>query len=133
MVGRSHNCIPAQTKCRCAHYSVLNKGFRGVCHSPYIAQRICANTMSSELPDAPRNVPRPCPDLDAQILQLYFHLYLNRVCSSDRDRAGGLSHIVTFFRDTWNWPMPSEHFRTIILLNADTSFHSLLALLHSIE
>ena len=32
-----HSCIPAQTKCRCAYYSPLNKGFRGVCHSPYSA------------------------------------------------------------------------------------------------
>ena len=41
-----------------------------------------------------------------------FGIYLNRLCTSDRDRAGGLSHIVTRFRDTYNWPVPYEHFRS---------------------
>jgi hypothetical protein len=41
-----------------------------------------------------------------------FEGYLNRLCNSDRDRAGGLSHIVTRFRETYNWPVPYEHFRS---------------------
>jgi hypothetical protein len=41
-----------------------------------------------------------------------FEGYLNRVCSNDRDGAGGLSHIITRFRGTYNWPIPYEHFRS---------------------
>jgi hypothetical protein len=41
-----------------------------------------------------------------------FEGYLNRVCNNDRDGAGGLSHIVTWFRKTYHWPVPHEHFRS---------------------
>ena len=41
-----------------------------------------------------------------------FRGYLDRLCTSDRDGAGGLSHIVTRFRDTYNWPVPYDHFRS---------------------
>ena len=77
----------------------------------HIAQRICANSMSLDYHMLQRTYRDHALTSTADLATI-FHLYLNRVCSSDRDRAGGLSHIVTFFRDTWNWPMPSEHFRT---------------------
>ena len=76
-----------------------------------IAQQICANSMSPDYQMLQRTYRDHALTSTANLATI-FHLYLNRVCSSDRDRAGGLSHIVTFFRDTWNWPMPSEHFRT---------------------
>jgi hypothetical protein len=41
-----------------------------------------------------------------------FEGYVNRMCNSDRDGVGGLSHIVTRFRATYNWPVPYEHFRS---------------------
>ena len=76
-----------------------------------IAQRICANSMSPDYQMLQQTYRDHALTSTADLATI-FHLYLNRVCSSDRDRAGGLSHIVTFFCNTWNWPMPSEHFRT---------------------
>ena len=123
MVGRSHSCIPAQTKCRCAHYSLLNKGFRGVCHSLYSATNQRQHHVSGLL-DAPTNVLKPCPDLEREFCNYISLVPKSSVQQWQRPRWRAISHYHILPRH-----MELAHaIRALsyhLLVNADNSFHSL--------
>lgn len=76
-----------------------------------IAQRINAKTMSKDYEKLQRESQTSVVFSNEDFANA-FHTYMDRVCNEGRDAAGGLSHIITRFRDTYNWPRPHEHFRT---------------------
>ena len=76
-----------------------------------IAQRINGRTMSTAYENLQRDSQHSMVLTNENLAQA-FHLYMERVCNESRDGARGLSHIITRFIDTYNWPTPREHFRT---------------------
>jgi len=75
-----------------------------------IALRINGKTMSptyEALQHGNRNTSR----MTNEDLSQAFELYLERVCSGNRDDVGGLSHVITAFSNIWHWPTPHEHYR----------------------
>ena len=76
-----------------------------------IAQRINCNTMSRDYEILQRDSQSSVVFSNEEFANT-FHMYLDRVCNQGRDGAGGLSHIITRFSATYNWPTPYEHFRT---------------------
>lgn len=76
-----------------------------------IAQRINGMTMSKDYEMLQRDSQSSVVFSNGEFATT-FHLYMDRVCNGDRENRGGLSHIITRFSDTYNWPTPHEHFRT---------------------
>jgi len=75
-----------------------------------IAQRINRRTMSDEY----HKLQQECGSsviFTNQDFANMFHTYMGRLCTEDRENAGGLSHIITRFSGTYNWPTPHEHYR----------------------
>ena len=76
-----------------------------------IAQRINGKTMSKDYEKLQRESQTYVVFSNEELANT-FHMYMDRVCNEDREGAGGLSHIITRFSDTYNWPTPHEHFRS---------------------
>ena len=76
-----------------------------------IAQRINGHTMSKDYEKLQRESQTSVVFSNGEFANT-FHMYMDRVCNDHRDGAGGLSHIITRFSDTYHWPTPHEHFRT---------------------
>lgn len=49
--------------------------------------------------------------LSNEDLRQAFEIYLGRVLTGDREKVGGLSHIINAFTNMWHWPTPIEHYR----------------------
>ena len=76
-----------------------------------IAQRINGRSMSKEYEKLQRESGSSVVFTNQEFADT-FHLYMDRLCSTGRENAGGLSHIITRFSNTYKWPTPHEHFRS---------------------
>ena len=76
-----------------------------------IAQRINRMSMSTDYERLQRESGSSVVFTNQEFANM-FHTYLDRLCTTGRESAGGLSHIINRFSGTYNWPTPYEHFRT---------------------
>jgi hypothetical protein len=75
-----------------------------------IAKRINGGTMSKAY-EALQKENRNTTKMTNEDLCQTFEIYLERVLTGDRDKVGGLSHIINAMTDMWHWPTPIEHYR----------------------
>jgi hypothetical protein len=76
-----------------------------------IAQKINGMTMSREYELLQRESGSSVVFTNQEFANT-FHMYMERLCTTGREGAGGISHIITRFSDAYRWPTPYEHFRT---------------------
>lgn len=74
-----------------------------------IAERINMECMSKEYAQLQREKPTMSKLSDQDLVQI-FHTYLKQLYDKGIPN-GTLSHFVTRFTNTYNWPVPDEHFR----------------------
>ena len=77
----------------------------------YAVAKIAARIFGSYMLEDYYNWQKDLEEYSISDLERIFQVYLNHLCNNGHENVGGISHIITFFIQTFKWPIPVEHFR----------------------
>ena len=78
----------------------------------YAVAKIAARIFGSHMSEDYYNLQKDSEGYSISNLESIFQVYLDHLCNNDYENAGGIAHIITYFMQTFKWPIPVEHFRT---------------------